>query len=407
MATEIQFELNSESLSIRDVYEKFGHRLPVIIQVRQGHYGDIDIDTYSTGHTMRIHSYSKQRRVVANDTHGRHLSIPVDYPVTAKIKKKDGREESLRKIVEKNILPIRIELCKPPDGYSLHIGKAIQGIGVFGVLNLTNIYDETYLLANSINEGHLDEAVLSVPIYLQTVKVSVVSGIKGQPRSAFTAFQRKMNKVANGIMYQLTGGNSDIAVYSPDIISSSAENVYDYIEPNHFIKYRATNQKRKDSATMSCVNELRDRIEQKQTQSTYAQLHAVGDGQEYSNLTPQQDDVAPPPVPARTYRSSALYPFEPNNKGGLINDRGRDAVKSSQTTSLQRSDHVKGLGIQELADNLETLKLSKYARCFKDAQVDGDLLLELNEESLKSDFNMKHYEAAKLMKFARTGHVPQ
>ncbi|XP_050395093.1 uncharacterized protein LOC126812819 isoform X2 [Patella vulgata] len=358
---------------------------------------------------MRIHSYSKQRRVVAKDTHGRHLSIPVDYPVTAKMKKKAGRGESLRKIVETNNLPISIELCTPPDGYSLQIGKAIQGIDVFGKLNLTDIYDETYLLANSINEGHLDERLLFVPIYLRTVNVSVVSGIKGQPRSVFTAIQRNMNKVANGIMYDLTGGNPDIAVYSPDIISKSTENVYDYIEPNHFIKYRATNEKRTDPTTMSCVKELRDRIEQKQIQSTYAQLNATGDRQVYSKLTPQQEDVAtsPPPLPARTYRPGVSYPTQPNNNGGQVDKRGQDAVKSSQIPFLQRSDYVKGFSIQDLAENLETLKLGKYAKCFKEVQMDGDLLLELDEESLKSDFNMKNYEAAKLMKFARTGHVPQ
>ncbi|XP_050394815.1 uncharacterized protein LOC126812429 [Patella vulgata] len=428
MATEIKFELNSEALSIRNVYEKFAHRLPVIIQVKQGHYGDIDIDTYSTGHVMRIHSYSKQRRVVARDTHGRHLSFPVNYPIkfrVARTQKKAGREQSLRDIIDQNTLPVRIELCLPPPGYSLHIGESIKQIETIGTLHLTNFYDETYLLANSINEGQLDREILYVPIYLQNLVVAVVSGIEGQPRSVFSTFQREMDEAVNDISYEVAGGNTDIAVYSPDLLSRSTENVYDYIEPTHFIKYRPTNQKRKCSAPMPNVKDLLTQLEKKQP--TDGDTYEMSDGTVYSRvIVPAVDDMTPPPIPVRNIPSITENPkpkisrdnityVNSNNPRAMVKPLEKSPSQSSQQAPEETevpqpqsvTEHVKGFTIKQLTESLETLKLSKYADAFEEAQMSGDLLLDLSEEILKDDFQMKGYEAIKLMKYARTGYKPQ
>ncbi|KAK6186821.1 hypothetical protein SNE40_006091 [Patella caerulea] len=430
MATDMKFELNSESLSIRNVYEKFAHRLPVIIQVTQGHYGDIDIDTFSTGHVMRIHSYSKQRRVVARDTHGRHLSFPVDYPIkfrVARTQKKAGREQSLREIIDQNTLPVRIELCLPPPGYSLHIGQSIKQIETFGTLHLTNFYDETYLLANSINEGQLDPEILFVPIYLQNLVVAVVSGIEGQPRSVFSTFQREMDEAVNEISYEVAGGNTDIAVYSPELLSRSTENVYDYIEPTHFIKYRPThsNAKRKCSAPMPNVKDLLTQLEKKHPAD--GDTYEVDDGTVYSRvIVPVVDDMSPPPIPVRNIpalvekpkpkisRDSITY-VNSSNPRAMVKPLEKSPSQSSQQaleeTELPQpqsvNNHVKGFSIKQLTESLEALKLSKYAEAFEEAQMSGDLLLDLSEDILKDDFQMKGYEAIKLMKYARTGYVPQ
>jgi hypothetical protein len=63
--------------------------------------------------------------------------------------------------------------------------------------------------------------------------------------------------------------------------------------------------------------------------------------------------------------------------------------------------------IRDLGQYLHILNLGQYAEQLADAQIDGILLKELDEEILVEEFGFKRFEAIKLMTFARHGYLPK
>ncbi|ESP02651.1 hypothetical protein LOTGIDRAFT_171851 [Lottia gigantea] len=419
--SDIKFILRPESLTVRGVFERNQYSFPVLLQVTQGHHGDIDLDTYSTGHIMRIHTYSKQRRVVAKDNQGRQFSIPVNYKIKFRLSKnsKKGKECTLTEIVENNTLPVKVELCTPPPGYSLHIGQNIKNFESFGELNLLETYDETYLLANSIVEGSMDSEVLFVPIYLKSIVVSMICGMEGCSESEYMTFLEHLNRSADAIHFDTHGGNDDIAVYSSSSVSMGSDNVYDYIQPQHFIKYRETYNRRPSIPKLLNIKEITDKFEARpKVLPKPAKAYNI-----YSNDPTTHEDEAPP-IPKRRAvpKPTENAPTRHDTTGhhyvnNLVRAMVKPLAKATESASGNRPSSAedvgsstcfaKGLSINQLADRLESLNLGKYIQTFKDAQISGDLLLDLNQAVLKEDFEMKTFEAIKLMKYARTGYVPK
>ncbi|XP_021377499.1 uncharacterized protein LOC110465758 isoform X2 [Mizuhopecten yessoensis] len=85
------------------------------------------------------------------------------------------------------------------------------------------------------------------------------------------------------------------------------------------------------------------------------------------------------------------------------------APEQIQARCSVTSDQIKvdKLSVDDLADWMVKLKLEKYTEDFKEKLIDGTILLELDNALLKEEFGMKGFEAIKLMKFAKEGHVPK
>ena len=88
---------------------------------------------------------------------------------------------------------------------------------------------------------------------------------------------------------------------------------------------------------------------------------------------------------------------------------GNDQIRAS---SLQRSYSIReapqtgSLSSADIVYCLQELKLHQYVAAFEAAQIDGELLLALDEEILQAEFEMSPFHARKLMKFAK-GWRPQ
>ena len=72
---------------------------------------------------------------------------------------------------------------------------------------------------------------------------------------------------------------------------------------------------------------------------------------------------------------------------------------------VNSSSDIDSLLIQDLGQYLHILNIGQYAEQLADAQIDGILLKELDEEILTDEFGFKRFEAIKLMKFARHGYL--
>lgn len=70
-------------------------------------------------------------------------------------------------------------------------------------------------------------------------------------------------------------------------------------------------------------------------------------------------------------------------------------------------ENVGSLSMEDICDWLDKLNLSQYRQTFYDNMVDGVILLSMDEQMLREEFNMSRFEAMKLMKFAKSGHIPK
>ncbi|XP_052085596.1 uncharacterized protein LOC127723139 isoform X2 [Mytilus californianus] len=82
-------------------------------------------------------------------------------------------------------------------------------------------------------------------------------------------------------------------------------------------------------------------------------------------------------------------------------------VQMSQTSESEIIVDVASLTIEDVGEWLRKLKLEKYSDVFEENQVDGCILMSIDEDMLKEDFHMSRFEVMKLMKFVRTGYVPR
>jgi hypothetical protein len=103
---------------------------------------------------------------------------------------------------------------------------------------------------------------------------------------------------------------------------------------------------------------------------------------------------------------------ETERQGGMVGD----AKPSGHEVKLQDIEIVKpvssssdigSLLIRDLGQYLHILNLGQYAEQLADAQIDGILLKELDEQILVGEFGFKRFEAIKLMNFARHGYLPK
>ncbi|XP_041373730.1 uncharacterized protein LOC121386781 [Gigantopelta aegis] len=235
----VWFHDDGSNLTMREFYEQHQNNLPRLAIVTQGFDGGVELDTFGIGQVMRIHCACKQKRAVTIDGAGRNITIPLDYPLKFRVytrKKKDVRGQNLGEIVRTHALPVQLEFACS-ENYRFDVGNTQASVKSFGKLTVSKVYDETYLIANTIQEGVLELHTILVPLYLQKVLVSTVVGIKDQTYEQFRDFVCGIEDAARQMIYDRKTGNENIAMYKQaDIDESKSENVYELLEPERFFK---------------------------------------------------------------------------------------------------------------------------------------------------------------------------
>ena len=112
------------------------------------------------------------------------------------------------------------------------------------------------------------------------------------------------------------------------------------------------------------------------------------------------------------YDPSTLKTDLPENRisVGFSSVHFEDEVRSCENTLVKpvnSSSDIDSLSVQDLGLYLHIMNIDKYAGQLSDAQIDGALLKELDEQILIDEFGFKRFEAIKLMRFARYGYLPK
>ncbi|XP_071953633.1 uncharacterized protein [Antedon mediterranea] len=115
-----------------------------------------------------------------------------------------------------------------------------------------------------------------------------------------------------------------------------------------------------------------------------------------------------PPPTKRQFSSPAIH-YTPRTGPQTQPKPFRNRISSNNNEIRSMADvprNLKGVNVAQISECMRLLNLEKYIETFKTHKIDGDMLVDLNKEMLKSDLGMSEIDAAKIMKFA-TGWRPQ
>eukprot|EP00058_Branchiostoma_floridae_P023458 XP_002608948.1 hypothetical protein BRAFLDRAFT_85477 [Branchiostoma floridae] len=233
---------------------------------------------------VRIHRQVRQLRVIAEDRHGRRLSIPADRKGVALFDVVSGGrvqefDKDIVDILQTHTLPLRAQ-------FSREIGLRStdrHGVQMFGELTLLETYEEKYLQGNSYSDSTLVETVLLIPMYL-TLRVAVAEGLLRGGDSDWTSLCQALSHTADTVSFDDVVGNEDVSLYTKTSVEEH-NHIYDEIEPTRILKVYAVRD------LMS--SEVLD------VGKTYAPLPPAPDEKEKKGKKKEEKKKAPPPVPLK------------------------------------------------------------------------------------------------------------
>lgn len=392
----MEFTTESEEFDMAMFYDNFCHNLPKIVMVSQGFFGDILEDTFDRFQIIRLETISRQKRVVSKFDQGSQsklLSIPFTYQeklCVVQANGKCGKEKFITAIMSENesSLPVTVQF---PRDRIITVGSQSISTNHIPPLQLTQTFDEVYFLGNFINDGEMSTEVVHVPLYLPQLRLSIVSGIKGQPKDKWLSYQEELAKVAASIKYDPEFGNKDIALYDPTVIHS--DKMYSYIEPERYSNIIHLVKKAQHKFSDAVAPQTYDL---QKTQSSHTTTH------DKSSYTLLQDHLS---INQQDQNGMKAATFEVNTNLDIQASENLENTLESVPQDCSASD-IPNLNINQVSAYLRKLRLDKYIRKFREELIDGKMLLDLDKEILLEEFGMKRVEALRLLKFAKEGHLP-
>ncbi|KAL4218084.1 hypothetical protein ACF0H5_022821 [Mactra antiquata] len=232
LSENMEFITERKDYNVAEFHNMFYDKLPKFVKISQGYFGDIAADVFDRDQVLRIEAASKQQRVIAKmkfkANQERLLSIPATFAEKLCVVKhgKVGKEKYLQNILMDHHLPLTVRF---PKDRTITVGYSSLHTSLIPNMELTNTFDEVYLLGNFIVEGVLHCDVVPVPLYLSQLRLALITGIKDQPEYKWKGYQEGVARTCATVEYDLSFGNPNIAEYDPSAIHSDA--TYSYVEP--------------------------------------------------------------------------------------------------------------------------------------------------------------------------------
>lgn len=280
---------------MRSFYRKFGSNLPQIVVVTAGFLGDVITDVFDRGEVIRLHSVSRQQRVVAKALPPvqMHISIPLTFPEQLCVLKKNGSQcfkGTVKEILEQFRLPVAVQF---PENQSFSLGSQNLHTHFLDSFTLSEAFEEMYILGNTVCDGKTSKEVVHVPLYLNKLRISVCTGLKGKTKYDWLKFLEDINAAPAYPISEAFPGNPDIAFYDPKATHAENFESYSYVEPSKYGSYALIKAQINRNPTQCVSSNREDSVydhipepQQPEPQPTHAQ---------YSHISSKQK--TPPPVP--------------------------------------------------------------------------------------------------------------
>lgn len=146
-----------------------------------------------------------------------------------------SKDLSLTDIIDTYELPVRVQFTKADNGVVIPVDSREISTKLFNKLELKEVYEEVYLLGNPITFGKLYSNIMSIPVYLPDIKLSIVKGVKGETGESWDAYFAGMNRsVEKNVTFDRTSGNRNIAIYSATRFDNENTEQYTFRYPTEY-----------------------------------------------------------------------------------------------------------------------------------------------------------------------------
>ncbi|XP_063301981.1 uncharacterized protein LOC134601426 [Pelobates fuscus] len=358
---------SSIEYNLQDYVATFYDSFPNIIKITEGFLGKQEIDSVSSSTVIRVHSVSSQRRIIAETKCGQILSLPyklqsLKFLLPPESKPIQGFKvripTTLEEILAKYSLPITVYSAKLLSYKEKGDIKAENGI--VSELTLQDTYEESFLLGHPIDKGKIFvEEPIMVPMYMTELKLVVAVGLTDENNIKWKEMCEKLTFEVKSKGHSSEATFQEIFMLDKKNLSPQ-EPKYNSIEPI----YIDISEVRKDSMVyLPNIGKLA--VEEK-----HGTLNAVK---------------------------------KPVNQLPALKSETPSASGFTTLSSIPADLHH--LTVSQVCECLVLLNMSQYVKAFEGAQVDGQLLYDLDQEMMKGCLGMNGLNMAKLVKF-RNGWRP-
>lgn len=416
-ASDYEYDVEQQC-TLPQFHAKFKDKLPLLLIVTEGFYGETKYDDLSNDQIIRLHRPCQQLRALgrlsrdAARLRDEFISIPVDgrYKfAVVKSSKNVGDPQTMEEILAENDLPIQIRYAS----YNIELKSTMEKIKGLNIL-VMKTYVEHFMQGNCMEDGVLSPVVTLVALSPE-ISVSIITGYTNKPKEAFEAKIKSMDLfVEKNITFKDHEGSPEMTMFQrgdattgtgnpipPDLLPRDFTHGDDCNLPPPKLIARSHNKQQDDDLyeplpepDPKWIPPRPARQNKPQLPPRYEQLQTP---HETSNYRVIEADESSEMLSA----SGGEYMYISD-----VCESGYNSSKDSWSAGSSKS-HVSDKSVSEIQEILKTLNLAKYCDGFKEQLIDGAVLEDLNEEVLRKDFNFMHVEAVRLMKYVRAGHVPK
>lgn len=212
---------SDQMYNVSQLSKKFsGDKMPLIVKVDEGYYRDGVLDL-ARGQVILVNGFGKQRRVMATNNAQEPITIPFDYNMKLYLQSSEEHLD-LRSAVEGKALPFKgqVELVGS-------LSDTTQGNLIGEDLTFLAIKETTFLCANIITQGWIDQSeILIIPEFL-SVKFSLALGLRAASHVEWVDYCGMFSRSVRHLDYDSISGYQGIFFQgldgnlSPSVLSST------------------------------------------------------------------------------------------------------------------------------------------------------------------------------------------
>ncbi|XP_073435470.1 uncharacterized protein [Dendrobates tinctorius] len=358
-------EWTSTEFSLQGYVTTFHNAFPNIVKITEGFLGKQEIDSVSSSTVIRVHSHCTQQRIAAETKSGKIFSLPTNLTRLKFIVGQDSGPSkttrlpmTLEDILSRYVLPLTVRSSSALS-YKQK-GNVKSQDELLSELTLQDRYEENFLFGHPIDKGKIFiEDPIIIPMYMTELKLVVAVGFQNGDNAKWNMLCDLFTKQVTTQGKTLNDTCEEIYMLDKKDISPQ-DHSYNTIEPIYI--------------DISELNESKKIPLENKVKCNVYQMHPV-------------------PLPKPNYTSSekaakTLIPSE--DTFSSINDIPKD---------------LRNLTVSQVCQCLKLLNMNQYEEAFKSAQVDGQLVYDLNHEMMTSCLGMNGLNVVKFMKF-RDGWRP-
>ncbi|KAK2151494.1 hypothetical protein LSH36_361g02000 [Paralvinella palmiformis] len=436
------FKWSDKEYTPGQILDNFQPHFPILIKTTAGFLGqDESVDDISTDEMFWLHDVMTLQRIVVVNKSNVYFSVPTSCTTQVLPLKgsdiKDEKPIKLSALINENIS--RTFMFVDDDKHYIYEGNTPGGYTRLGQLRIVDTYQERYLLTNIVHSGYVYIEAILIPVYLPinlVVAVDMRTGDQQQFHHTMLALYNEAKLISKPVEFpkhavecnditmfkhQPDGAHYDIIMPYKRMTRGRGrtQNVYSRKLPvsikkaktplGDSIAWRQNVRNQADAETKMVTDRLRKRlVELQQVLATGAIRRAssekLGVRSEEDETKDEYTALIPPDVTRAGVenRSYANLPLNVINLESSSSSRASPVVAESRINKLEDvPEDLSRLNLDDVGRCLELLGLDEYKETFQKELIDGQLLMDLDSDTLQAELDLSKFKALKLCKFIK------